>query len=85
MRSLDVNEIAALLNAETTTGVDNAPQQTGPLRHHENAKPCARRGCTVPTFYTLFSIRTCTIHALREMNELLYELGYDKAGKGVKS
>ena len=58
-----------------------APEQHGPLRRFEKGSPCMstftsrdkKQACRSFTYYKLYGIPTCTIHALLEMNERLYQ------------
>jgi len=54
------------------------PPQVGPLRHFDVSSRCASRGCGSPTFLKVRGIRRCTIHALRELNQMLVDLGVEK-------
>lgn len=54
------------------------PKQVGPLRQFDTGMRCAKRGCSSPTYFKLKGIPTCMIHAMRDMNEMLYELGVEK-------
>lgn len=53
------------------------PEQHGPLRQYDKEKRCAMRGCGSSTFYKVNGISRCTTHALRELNQMLYERGID--------
>lgn len=48
-------------------------EQRGPLRYWDNTMTCTSRRCGSPTHYKFRGMPTCTVHALRMMNEELYE------------
>jgi len=50
------------------------PPQFGPLRWFDKEMRCASRGCGSPTYTQLEGIPRCGMHALKKMNEMLYEL-----------
>lgn len=76
MEPLTSEQIEALLQPESE--VHNAPKQVGPLRYFEPPwKPCTSTGCRVPTPYKVAGQRRCTIHALRDLNQMLVERGVD--------
>ena len=73
------DEIVDELLAESeNTARFEPPAQYGPLRQYENYGRCASRGCSSPTFFKVRGVHRCMIHALRELNEMLYELGVEK-------
>ena len=55
-----------------------APEQYGPLRWFDKEMRCASRGCGSSTYCKLRNVPRCLMHALREMNEMLRELGVEK-------
>lgn len=56
------------------------PEQFGPLRWHDKEVRCASRGCASPTYLKVSRVPRCMVHALRELNEMLIELGEDQHG-----
>lgn len=73
------DEIVDELLAESTqTAMFEPPKQHGPLRQFDNYYRCASRGCSSPTFFKVKGIPRCMIHALRELNDMLVELGVEK-------
>ena len=69
---LDPAQIKALLEPKQV-GYPSPPQ-FGPLRWFDKEMRCASRGCGSPTYIQLESIPRCSMHALKKMNEMLYEL-----------
>jgi len=55
-----------------------APEQFGPLRWVDSTLRCASRGCSSPTHCKLKGIPYCFSHCLREMNQMLLDLGIEK-------
>jgi hypothetical protein len=49
--------------------------QNGPLRFIDTEKRCASRGCGSSTHMKLKGIPYCMMHCLKNMNEMLIELG----------
>jgi len=53
------------------------PEQHGPLRQFERSMSCMsgtkKYRCASPTFFKVNGVPRCMIHALRELNEMLYE------------
>jgi hypothetical protein len=47
------------------------PPQYGPLRQFDREMRCASRGCGSPTHFKVSGIPRCSIHALRELNDML--------------
>jgi hypothetical protein len=67
---------------EVTTGRQYPiPEQHGPLCLHDETKRCASKGCSSPTIYTVMGIPRCYVHALREMNEMLYNFGVERPNR----
>lgn len=60
------------------TGRYPIPEQRGPLRQFEKEHRCASKGCGSPTHFKLQNIPRCSIHALRAMNDMLFDLGVEK-------
>lgn len=58
--------------------VDFHVEQFGPLRRFDKEMRCASRGCGSSTFFRVRGIPRCISHALRELNEMLVELGITK-------
>lgn len=58
------------------------PEQFGPLRWHDETKRCASRGCASPTYCSVMMVPYCTMHALRKMNDMLYEFGVERPKSG---
>jgi hypothetical protein len=56
-----------------------APEQYGPVRWYDKEMRCSNRGCGSPTYIRIQGVPRCMIHAVKEMNEMLYEAGF----KGV--
>lgn len=54
------------------------PEQYGPFRFYDTETRCASRGCGSPTRYKLQGIPYCSVHVIRKMNEMLFELGVEK-------
>jgi|SRR6516225_1243224 hypothetical protein len=50
------------------------PEQYGPLRRFDRELRCASRGCGSPTYYKVDGIPYCTVHALRQLNDLVMVL-----------
>jgi hypothetical protein len=50
------------------------PPQFGPLRWFDTEMRCSSRGCGSPTHCKLEGIPRCGMHALKKMNEMLYEI-----------
>jgi hypothetical protein len=49
------------------------PVQFGPLRMHDDFRPCARGRCGSSTTYSINGIRYCSTHALDLMNKMLMD------------
>ena len=78
-----VIENAEDFEAEVTTGRKYPiPEQHGPLRRHDNTLRCASRGCSSPTTFSVMMVPRCYIHALLEMNEMLYGFGVERPKSG---
>ena len=81
-KTLDAATINALLERGSDTDHTylrkkyEVPEQNGPLRYFEPPwKRCACRGCGSPTPYRINGIPRCTVHALRELNQMLVDNG----------
>lgn len=79
---MDLDFLEELLSEEKEptimTGKYPIPEQRGPLRQFDSYHKCASRGCGSPTFYKVQGVPRCSIHALRQLNDMLYDLGVEK-------
>lgn len=78
MEAVDEDELLAVL-AEPVV-----PVQHGPLRRFEREMRCVHvrehgngKNCNSSTFFKLMGIPLCMMHALNEMNKMLFERGID--------
>jgi hypothetical protein len=75
---LSPEAIAALLDKESTGSKQYpVPVQEGPLRHFEREMRCACKGCGSSTFFKVCGIPRCMMHALRELNLMLHDMGVE--------
>jgi len=58
----------------TTDGFER-PEQFGPVRWFDKEMRCATRRCNSPTYIRLNRIPTCMMHAIKELNQMLVDLG----------
>jgi hypothetical protein len=86
----DLDFIDSLLKSGSSEQVTEhwpAPPQVGPLRRYEKTMSCVstatsrdkHRTCRSPTYYKLYGIPTCMIHALFVMNERLAQYENEQA------
>jgi hypothetical protein len=54
----------------------SGPKQDGPLRFFDKEMRCSNRGCSSPTYLKIQGVPRCSMHALRELNEMLVEAGF---------
>lgn len=77
--ALDDEAVTRLLALKDRTGVDRVPRanpQYGPLRYYDTEMRCSSRRCGSPTHYKVQGAPKCTVHALKELNEMLFNQGF---------
>lgn len=75
--SLTTEQIKELLELDSLPKQFPRIKQEGPLRFVDETMSCVSRGCGSPTWCKVKGIPMCLMHALRELNQMLINLGIE--------